>query len=185
MVEPHSPTFRVITTNVWVSEYLGTVIVAQISAFPEDSQRLCKMPEIRTPFYIKINLSLAIVLCKNEFGLSLWHSLDILFEPHRDKTNKMTCAPSADSDQPGHPPSLIRVFTVRMKKAQVLSYPLSATSKTLIRLGRCPSWSECLLRAHAIFFLVLSWGGSFVSMQLSSTELTANKYAIKAIKHDF
>ena len=24
------------------------------------------------------------------------------------------CAPSKDSDQPGHPPSLIRVFTVRL-----------------------------------------------------------------------
>ena len=36
------------------------------------------------------------------------------------------CAPSKDSDQPGHPPSLIRVFAVRMKKARVLSYPLSA-----------------------------------------------------------
>ena len=47
-------------------------------------------------------------------------------EPPRDKTNKMACAPSEDSDQPGHPPSLIRVFAVRMKKAQVLSYPLSA-----------------------------------------------------------
>ena len=35
------------------------------------------------------------------------------FEPHRDKTNKMVCAPSEDSDQPGHPPSLIRVFAVR------------------------------------------------------------------------
>ena len=38
----------------------------------------------------------------------------------------MTCAPSEDSDQPGHPPSLIRVFAVRMKKAWVLSDPLSA-----------------------------------------------------------
>ena len=47
------------------------------------------------------------------------------------------CAPSEDSDQPGHPPSLIRVFAVRMprliwvfavhmKKAWVLNYPLSA-----------------------------------------------------------
>ena len=36
-----------------------------------------------------------------------------------------TCAASEDSDQPGHPPSLIRVFAVRMKKAWVLSYPLS------------------------------------------------------------
>ena len=37
-------------------------------------------------------------------------------EPQHDKTNKMTCAPSEDSDQPEHSPSLIRVFTVRMKK---------------------------------------------------------------------
>ena len=32
--------------------------------------------------------------------------------PH-DKTNKVTCAPSEDSDQPGHLPSLIRVCAVR------------------------------------------------------------------------
>ena len=36
------------------------------------------------------------------------------------------CAPSEDSDQPGHPASLIRLFAVRMKKAWTLSYPLSA-----------------------------------------------------------
>ena len=35
-------------------------------------------------------------------------------------------AGSKESDQLGHPPSLIRVFAVRMKKAWVLSYPLSA-----------------------------------------------------------
>ena len=39
------------------------------------------------------------------------------------------CAPSEDSDQPGHPPSLIRVFAVRMKKLCVLSYPLSAQQR--------------------------------------------------------
>ena len=33
---------------------------------------------------------------------------------------------SEDSDQPGHPPSLIRVFAVRMKKGWNLSYPLNA-----------------------------------------------------------
>ena len=51
------------------------------------------------------------------------------YEPPHDKTNKtkkMACAPSEDSDQPGHPPSLIRVFAVRMKKAWALSYPLRA-----------------------------------------------------------
>ena len=35
------------------------------------------------------------------------------FEPLHDKTNKMTFVPSENSDQPGHPSSLIRVFAVR------------------------------------------------------------------------
>ena len=35
---------------------------------------------------------------------------DFIYEPPHDKTNK--CAPSEDSDQPGHPPSLIRIFAV-------------------------------------------------------------------------
>ena len=51
------------------------------------------------------------------------------FEPHCDKTNKMACVPSEESDQPGHPPSLIRVFSVRLKKAWVLSYPLSTQGR--------------------------------------------------------
>ena len=34
------------------------------------------------------------------------------FEPAHDKTYKMSCAPSEDSGQPGHPPRLIRVFAV-------------------------------------------------------------------------
>ena len=39
--------------------------------------------------------------------------LQVPFEPCHEKTNKLTCAPSKDSDQPGHPPSLIRIFAVR------------------------------------------------------------------------
>ena len=54
-------------------------------------------------------------------GLILYEAYEL---PH-DKTNKMTCAPSEDSDQPGHPPSLIRVFAVRMKKHWALNYLLS------------------------------------------------------------
>ena len=85
----------------------------------------------------------------------------------RDKTNKMAYGPSEDSDQLGHPSSLIRVFTVRMKKAWVFSYPLSAQRK----LGslathwvhsedsNCPGWSESLLGAH-VSLLVLSRCGS-------------------------
>ena len=81
--------------------------------------------------------------------------------PH-DKTNKMTCAPSKDSDQTGHPPSLIRVFAVHMKNHWVLSYPLSA-QRRLIRLGGCPGWSESSLGSQ-IILLVLSWGVSNISV---------------------
>ena len=35
-----------------------------------------------------------------------------IYEPVQDKTNKMACAHSKDSDQPGHLPSLIRDFIV-------------------------------------------------------------------------
>ena len=53
-------------------------------------------------------------------------NVSIQFELPHDKTNKMACTPSENSDQPGHLPSVIRVFAVLMKKAWVLSYPLSA-----------------------------------------------------------
>ena len=67
------------------------------------------------------------------------------------------CAPSEDSDPPGHPSSLIRVFAVRMKKVWVLSYlPIERTAKTLIRLGGCPCWSESSLGAHSLcWFFVM------------------------------
>ena len=62
-------------------------------------------------------------------------------EAPRDKTNKMACAPREDSAQTRHPPSLIRVFAVRMKKVWVLSYPLSS-QRRLVRLDGCPVGSE-------------------------------------------
>ena len=51
------------------------------------------------------------------------------FEPPHDKTSKRVCAPSEDSDQPGHPPSLIGVFTICVKRAWFLNYPLCAQWK--------------------------------------------------------
>ena len=72
----------------------------------------------------------------------------IACEPQHNKTTKKGCASSEDSDQPGHPPSLIRVFAVCMKEPWVLHYPLS-THRRLIRLGGCPGWSESSLGAHS------------------------------------
>ena len=65
------------------------------------------------------------------------HAISIKHEPPHDKTNKISCTPSEDSDQPGHPPSLFRVFAVCMKKACVLSYPLRAPRKS-DQTGRMP-----------------------------------------------
>ena len=69
------------------------------------------------------------------------------------------CASSEDSDQPGHPPTLIRVFAVRMKKPWALTYPLSAQRrlrsdvKTLISL----IW---VFPGRTLILLVLSCRGS-------------------------
>ena len=62
-----------------------------------------------------------------------------------DKTKKIICAPSEDSGQPGHPPSLIRVLAVRMKKAWVLSYPLSAHYPLSVQRRLWSDWAD----AHA------------------------------------
>ena len=53
------------------------------------------------------------------------------FEPQHDKTNKMACAPSEYSDQPGQMPSPIGVFAVLMKIPWALSYPLNAQRRLL------------------------------------------------------
>ena len=65
----------------------------------------------------------------------------IWFDLPHDKTNKMACAPSEESDQPGHLPSLIRAFTVCMKEPWVLSYPLSTQWRLWSDWGM-PGWSE-------------------------------------------
>ena len=67
------------------------------------------------------------------------------------------CAPSEDSDQTGHPPSLVRVFAVRMKKYWILSYPQSA------QRSLWSAWADAqadlsLRWAHSHFVgFVMSW----------------------------
>ena len=99
--------------------------------------------------YIISPYTFLVSVYKIWFGYSLYGKAGYhhkkTYEPAHDKTNKMACAPSEDSDQPGHPPSLIRVFAICVKKAWVLSYPLS----TLQRL-----WSDC---ADAQADLILCW----------------------------
>ena len=84
-----------------------------------------------------------------------------IYEQRHDKTNKMC----------GHPPSLIRVFAVRKKKAWVLSYPLSTQwrfwsdwadvhSEDSDQTGRMPRlWSNW---ADAQADLSLHWAHSHI-----------------------
>ena len=57
-------------------------------------------------------------------------------EPHHDKTNKMACAHSEDSDQPGHPQSH-QSLRCPLEETFGPSLPRKRTAKTLIRLGGC------------------------------------------------
>ena len=68
------------------------------------------------------------------------------------------CASREDSDQPGHPPSLIRVFAVRMKKRWTLSFPL-AHSEDSDQTGRM-SRLIWVFAGRKLILLVLSCRGS-------------------------
>ena len=74
-------------------------------------------------------------------------------EPPDDKTNKMACAPNEDSHQPGHPPSPNRVLAVRIKKAWVLSYPLSAQQR--LWSDRADAQADlCWAHSHFVGFVM-------------------------------
>ena len=86
---------------------------------------------IRTTLYLVYYLLIAfrgkwIICCYSSYLRVKW-GCQMTFKnvPHHDKTNKVECTPSEDSAQ-SDPPSPIRVFAVRMKKAWALNYQLSA-----------------------------------------------------------
>ena len=64
------------------------------------------------------------------------------------------CAPSKDSGQPGHQPSLIRVFAVRWMGSWGSSLS-SCRQGWLIRLGGCLGWSESSLGAQSFCWFCL------------------------------
>ena len=74
-----------------------------------------------------------------------------VFEPQHDKTNKMTCVPSKNSDQPGHPPTLI---SLRCPHEEALGPLLliKRTAKMLIRLGMDAQADLSLHWAHRSFW---------------------------------
>ena len=75
-----------------------------------------------------------ILACKRMFTLLLRRNS---FEPRREKTNKVACAPSTDPDQTMHLPSLIRVFLCALKVAKGLSYRLMPRRITVFACRTC------------------------------------------------
>ena len=65
----------------------------------------------------------------------LWKMSELLHY----KSNKMTCSPCDYLDKPGHPPNLIPVITVRMKKPWVLLATHWAHSEDSGQTGWMPS----------------------------------------------
>ena len=119
------------------------IMLAQYSSYRADS--FAAQPHVHTSSdlsyvhsYLRAKdwMKIHKTICKSDDKrlLYLWVRR---YELPRDKANKMACVPSKDSDQPGHPPSLIKVVTVHMKKPWALSYPLS-TSKDSDKTGQIP-----------------------------------------------
>ena len=92
------------------------------------------------------------------------------------------CAPSEDSDQHGHPSSLIRVFAVSMGIHPVWSESSlsawiklgslathSAHSEDSDQTGRMPRLI-CVFAGRTVILLVLSWGGSYNGIQTELLE---------------
>ena len=71
-------------------------------------------------------------------------------------TKPTKCAPGKDSDQPGDPPSLIRIFTVCMKIGSV----------AIDKVHSKDFDGHSSLRLAHIILLVLSCGGSFAFKSL-------------------
>ena len=84
----------------------------------------------------------------------------------------MTCATSEDSDQPGHPASLIRVFVVRMKE-----HWSSATHKARSKDSNQSGWMPRLILgggAHISFCLFCRAAAHMFLFQASIKRQEAN-----------
>ena len=81
-----------------------------------------------------------------QFGLQM----SSLMKKKKKKKKQSGCAPSEDSHQPWHPPSLIRVFAVRSRVAKDPSF-LHADSEDSDQTGRMPK----LIRVFAERIVIL------------------------------
>ena len=106
--EPRSSNFTVSTTN-----FLGVRIFRKFTVLILTDYQGQIQAKILTSKDLKFLQSCTIFLTAMTF-ISTATLKRKIYEPPHEKTNKMACVPSEDSDQPGHPPSLTRVFNLRL-----------------------------------------------------------------------
>ena len=136
---------------VWTNAFVTTLAVFELCGF----------------FLIFMQSAISLHECVFWSLNTIWHlhmkkfCHNLTFEPKHDKTNKMTCAPSEDSDQPGHPPSLIRVFSVCSMDSQ--GSKASSSGQRRLWSDWADAQADLSLRwVHMSFLLVLSCSGSFL-----------------------
>ena len=99
-----------------------------------------------------------IQLCFNSlclFNNVAENKLQNKFEPHHDKTNRVACASSEDSDQPGHSSGLISLHCAH-KESLGPKLSTERTAKTLSRLGECPGFRVLAGRTwHFVDFVMM------------------------------
>ena len=81
--------------------YICYLLLLLITVFFWETE-VCQKPEVITVLFI-----LLYVICYQSIKMVL---LCCIFELPHNKTNKMTCAPSEDSDQLGHPSNLLSLL---------------------------------------------------------------------------
>ena len=152
-------------------------------AHSEDSDQTGQIPRLIWVFAGAQVIMLVFSLGGPFFVQTLLYWQQVEFELPHDKTNKMAYVPSEESDQPGHPPSLIRVFAVCMKKAWVLSYSLSAQRR------HWSDWTDAQadlnLRWAQSHFVGLSWGDSFNLLLLNGIQLMSKTGMVMNVLQEF
>ena len=106
---------------VWSESSLSAWRVAKDPGFlhgdSEDSDQTGWMPRL---IWVFTGSTLTLLVCHVAapmFESRTLHAFST-YEPEHDKTNKMTYVPSADSEQPGHPPTLISIRVATLSQQQ-------------------------------------------------------------------
>ena len=105
--EPSLVAYVISTIISWVSSFV------KISNITRQALQSLLLHQVIVIYGAELGLSTCSMFLPHYCPFSAVDLPNFWFEPPRDKTNKVACAPSEDSDQLGHSPSLIRVFAVR------------------------------------------------------------------------